>query len=388
MAFRHLQSRRLASKPGKSRKKTGSTRSSSRAAGKKPAASGKRKGKTAAAKRRQQERRRFWRRQFLIALAIIGTGFTAAVLSVVYYPVDSAVVDTGSPEVPDPRQQPTRPIDPAPSPAAPESPTAPVSPRRAPAAPDPEHTEYPDAPAEDAPALPLLPEDKPWLVFVIDDAGYSMKQLERFLDTPAPMTIAVMPHLAYSKASAAASAAAGKEVILHMPMEAMNPDVDPGPGAIYTADDHKGIADRTAAAFRSVPHAVGANNHMGSRVTADKQAIGAFLDAMQAQDSSMLFLDSRTTAQSVAANAARARGVPVVERDIFLDNEDTRTAIMQAIEESKGVARRRGYAVMIGHVWSDELGEIISELYPELMEEGFHFGTLSELIAHLAEENR
>ena len=294
----------------------------------------------------------------MIALGISLFGLAVTVLSVVFFPV-----------APDPSPE----LRPDPTPVPDPSVYRPV---------------YPDDLPEDPPLLPLDPGDKPWLVFVIDDAGYNPGQLERFLQTPAPMTIAVLPHLPYSEAASRSSATAGKEVILHMPMEAYNSGADPGPGAIFVGDSRSAIFDKTEAAFRSVPDAAGANNHMGSRVTGDYAAVAAFLDAMQALDSRKLFLDSRTTAASVAAEAAAQRGVPVVERDIFLDNDDTRAAIMQAIEAGKGLARRRGYAVMIGHVWSDELGDIISELYPELMEEGFHFGTLSELIAHLADENR
>ena len=202
------------------------------------------------------------------------------------------------------------------------------------------------------------------------------------------MTVAVLPHLPYSEASARAAYNAGKEVIVHMPMEALNGDLDPGPGAIRTGDSRQMVQDKTTAAFATIPYAVGANNHMGSRITEDYTYMKHFFEAMQQLDSGLFFFDSRTTARSVAAQTAVNMGIPTVERDIFLDNEDNRSAIMAAIEDSKQLAAKRGYAVMIGHVWSNELGKIITELYPELMEEGYRLGTLTELIDNFAEVNR
>ncbi|MFW6363951.1 MAG: divergent polysaccharide deacetylase family protein [Spirochaeta sp.] len=303
---------------------------------------------------------------------IIVVLFCVVVLSIVYFPDGQNVTEAQDvPEVQD-----------APEQVTPDNPPADYPPS------EPERREYPpvppDKPASDVP----VPGGRPWLVFVIDDAGYNMAQLKPFLDSPAPLTIAVLPHLPYSKPASEAAYAAGKEVILHMPMQAIMTNADPGPGAIYSGQDKDAVTMHTRRAFESVPHATGANNHMGSRITQEAEIIEYFLAAMQGISKEMFFLDSRTTANSVAALIAAEKGVPVVERDIFLDNDDNRAAIIQAIEEGKSLSKRRGYAVMIGHIWSEELGGLITEYYPELLEQGFYIGTLSELIYHLADENR
>ncbi|GAB6090341.1 hypothetical protein JCM12856_19340 [Spirochaeta dissipatitropha] len=255
-----------------------------------------------------------------------------------------------------------------------------------------------DTKTEDVIETPIQPDFPPipseaetevnWLVFVIDDAGYSLDQLQVFLDSPAPMTIAVLPHLPYSADAAVRSHASGKEVIVHMPMEALNGDLDPGPGAIYVSDSAEEIREKTVAAFTSVPYSSGANNHMGSAVTRNSNAMEIFLRAMKDLNEDFIFLDSRTTSDSVGIKMADQSGVRSVERDIFLDNEDTRSAIIAAIEEGKSVSRKQGHAVMIGHVFSEHLGDIITEFYPELMQEGYRLTTLTELISYLSEPNR
>jgi hypothetical protein len=63
----------------------------------------------------------------------------------------------------------------------------------------------------------------------------------------------------------------------------------------------------------------------------------------------LLFLDSRTTGRSVGAKLARELGVPVAERNIFLDNVNETAAVDARLGELERLARRRGYAVAIGH---------------------------------------
>lgn len=315
----------------------------------------------------------FWIQQLLIGISLIVILLTLVAVSIVFFPVPE-------PPVPVDEQITTAPIVEAPG----------------------SHTEtdvyIPDYEHRDGPVKPVQPIVPPlppvaeaevnWLVFVIDDAGYSIEQLQVFLDSPAPVTIAVLPHLPYSAEAAVRSHASGKEVIVHMPMEALNGELDPGPGAIYVGDSADEIREKTIAAFTSVPHAIGANNHMGSAVTRNSNAMESFLRTMKDLDEDFFFLDSRTTNDSVGIKMAGKSGVRSVERDIFLDNEDTRSAIIAAIEDAKSVSRKQGHAVMIGHVFSEHLGDIITEFYPELMQEGFRLTTLTELISYLSEPNR
>jgi hypothetical protein len=148
-----------------------------------------------------------------------------------------------------------------------------------------------------------LPPLKPkCLVFVIDDAGYSMKQLEEFLRLPFPLTISVLPGLPNSVKAAAAVRAAGKELILHQPMQALGGQ-DPGPGAILLGmgrDEIERIVDDN---LKTVPGAVGMNNHMGSAATADLGIMEAV--AAVAKRRGIYYVDSLTTSGTAVAEAAR-----------------------------------------------------------------------------------
>ncbi|WP_455382584.1 divergent polysaccharide deacetylase family protein, partial [Salinispira pacifica] len=94
----------------------------------------------------------------------------------------------------------------------------------------------------------------------------------------------------------------------------------------------------------------------------------------------LFFLDSRTTATSVARSVAARFGVQFAGREVFLDNVQTRDAILEQFRSAERIAAERGYAVMIGHVWTDPLAGIIKELYPKLLEQGYVFGALSDLV--------
>ncbi len=230
------------------------------------------------------------------------------------------------------------------------------------------------------PAAAMLPrETAGQLYFVIDDAGYSLDQLEPFLDFPGALTIAVLPQLAYSTPAALSAIAAGKEVILHQPMEAES-GKDPGPGAIYVGDSPEQIREVLAINLATVPGAIGMNNHMGSRATSDRATMEAVL--LDAAERNMYFLDSRTAVSTVVAETARSLGLSILERNVFLDNDPDRDSIDAAIREGMAIASRRGHAVMIGHVMVTELAEALHDLYPEMLDEGYELLPLSQLLSN------
>jgi polysaccharide deacetylase 2 family uncharacterized protein YibQ len=235
------------------------------------------------------------------------------------------------------------------------------------------------------PTHPVVPRaEGRKIVFVIDDAGYNMRQLKPFLDLPFPLTIAVLPGLPYSDKAARAAAAAGKEVILHQPMQPLG-NQDPGPGAIGSGMSYKEIARVVEANLASVPGAVGINNHMGSAATADLSVMEAV--AAVAKKHGIYYLDSRTTSASSVSVAARREGISYWERDVFLDNAPDRASILRAVEDGKKLASKDRPAVMIGHVWSAELAQTLTDLYPHLVSEGYSLSTISRFMVQEASED-
>ncbi|WP_255948231.1 divergent polysaccharide deacetylase family protein [Brucepastera parasyntrophica] len=178
------------------------------------------------------------------------------------------------------------------------------------------------------PAVPAAPPEKPLppvprkssgtLVFVFDDAGHNLNQLQPFLDLPFPCTIAVLPGLQYSKEAADRIRAAGKELILHQPMQAENLSFDPGPGAIMPGMTRAEIKEIIRKNIREVGPVAGMNNHEGSLITADWDAMDAVLELVR--EEGIFFLDSRTTANTAAPAIAREKNMTIWERSVFLDN--------------------------------------------------------------------
>ena len=219
------------------------------------------------------------------------------------------------------------------------------------------------------------------LVFVFDDAGHNMTQLKPFLSMPFPITVAILPKLAYSKDAALALKNAGVCSILHQPMQAVNLSVDPGPGAIKPEMYSYEIEEIVKENLAEVGPVIGLNNHEGSLITASQSDIGTVLDVCK--EKGIIFLDSRTNSESKAKQAALERGMTILERDIFLDNIQDKDEIIAMVNKGLEIADKKGYAIMIGHVWCKDLANILSELYPELKAQGYEFLTLQELYNEL-----
>ena len=240
-----------------------------------------------------------------------------------------------------------------------------------------------------APAPPSsgieVPEGDGALCFVFDDAGHNLFHLEPFLNLPFPCTIAVLPSLAHSAEAAEQIRGAGKELILHQPMQAINLDVDPGPGAVLPGMTAEEIRDVVNANLDEIWPVAGLNNHEGSLITGDAGSMEAVLDVAEAR--SIFFLDSKTTAGTASRGIADERGMRILERAVFLDNSPDEDAILAEVLRGARIAARSGFAIMIGHVWSPHLAQMLAELYPALAEAGYRIEDLSALLAELEERD-
>jgi len=221
------------------------------------------------------------------------------------------------------------------------------------------------------------PQNTGTLVFVIDDAGNNLRELEPFLRIPGPLTIAVMPGLAYSAEAARRIRAAGKEVILHQPMEAIGAQ-NPGPGAIYSGMKEEEIISILTRNAAEIGPIVGINNHQGSKISMDGEIAEIILKFCIEQG--IFFLDSRTTAETVFPSYARRLGIKIAERDVFLDNEQDKNSMLRYITSGLTRAQRNGSAIMIGHVWSPELAPLLAEQFPVLTIQGYAIRTVSDMM--------
>lgn len=260
---------------------------------------------------------------------------------------------------------------------------SPVS-RTQPAVSTPEKAPVPGTGTKLVSAAPRTPPKRPvpekprgTLVFVFDDAGHNLVQLKKFLDLPFPCTIAVLPGLQYSTQAAREIRAAGKECILHQPMQAINPNMDPGPGAIQAGMTMDQIRETVRKNLKEIGPVRGVNNHEGSLISADKDAMSAVLDV--ANEAGIYYLDSRTNAATMVPSLARERNMKIWERAVFLDNSQDKDMIVEAVTNGMKIAERQGSAIMIGHIWSNQLADILNEMYPELVSQGFSLSTIAQI---------
>lgn len=226
--------------------------------------------------------------------------------------------------------------------------------------------------AQAAPVEPPAPT-KAYLTLIIDDLGQNLPRDRRVLALPGPVTPSIMPDTLHAAEFAREAHAAGKIVMLHMPM-----DPATGPFAWHPDLPLDELKARLAAAFKAVPFTSGINNHEGSRMTAEPVAMAWLMGELQRRNK--FFVDSRTSAKTVAAAEAQKIGLPSVSRDVFLDNERTEPAITAQLEEAIRLARKHGSAVVIGHPYPQTLAVLEREL-PKLKEQGIDWIDIKSMIA-------
>ena len=234
------------------------------------------------------------------------------------------------------------------------------------------------SPAPDGDERPAGVPDGPMLAIVIDDWGYAWEAADDFLALDVPLNVAVIPHLPLSRRHAEEAAARGHQVLLHLPMEPLSPGWDLGEGAVTTAMAAPQIQREVLRALDSVPGVQAVNNHMGSKATADPRVMRAVLEALK--ERGLFFLDSRTTAGSVAVQVARELGVPVLENDRFIDPDFDPERIKERLLSAARIAEERGWAVVIGHVRPATYEGVVRAL-PELSARGVRLVRLDDILA-------
>ena len=214
------------------------------------------------------------------------------------------------------------------------------------------------------------------LCFVFDDGGQNLEQLKKFLALPFPITVAVLPQITHSVEAAQMVRNSGNEVILHQPMQSVNNNINPGPGAITPDMTEDQIIAQLFINMEEISPIAGMNNHEGSGITADAQKMEIILQT--ASEYGIYFLDSRTNVETKVPYVAGELGYSYYERNIFLDNEKTRQNALSELKKGLAIANKSGSVIMIGHIWSaDFLPQLLQEAYPELKAQGYTFSVVS-----------
>jgi hypothetical protein len=194
------------------------------------------------------------------------------------------------------------------------------------------------------------PERKPKILpkvsIVIDDLGSSKKTAMAIFDIKAPLTLSVLPQEVYTPWIAREGYRLGYEIIGHIPMEPREPR-NLGKGGLYTWMTDYEISETLDENLRSIPYIKGVSNHMGSAFTEDERAMHVLISGLKKHG--LFFLDSLTTPKSVGVKLAKAQGIKVLSRDIFLDEKDNPAYIEAQWKKLIKIAKKRGYAIAQAH---------------------------------------
>jgi uncharacterized protein len=214
------------------------------------------------------------------------------------------------------------------------------------------------------------------VALVIDDLGRSLDDLHALEELSIPISYAVLPFEEQTPAVVAELRQRDAEILLHLPMEPAGAK-DPGPGALRLGMTPEQLRQSTLTALQAVPGASGVNNHMGSGLSADEPSMTTILGVLSSRG--LFFLDSRTSAQSVAYRVATRLGLPAAERQVFLDPDPSPEAIRAQFHRLLGLARTRGAAVAIGHPFPETIA-ILEEEIPKARALGYEFVPVSYLL--------
>lgn len=192
-----------------------------------------------------------------------------------------------------------------------------------------------------------VPRGQPVIAVVLDDVGVARSHAEMAIDLPGVVTLSFMTYADGVANMAARARAKGHELMLHVPMEPLDGDVDAGPQVLTTDLPEAELLKRLAWGLDRFPGYIGINNHMGSRFTQNERGMSVVLAELKRRG--LLFLDSRTINTTVGDKLAARMGLAHVTRDVFLDNEMDQAAVVRQLVETERIAASKGQAIAIGH---------------------------------------
>jgi uncharacterized protein len=228
------------------------------------------------------------------------------------------------------------------------------------------------------PTIELAPAPAgPRLAIILDDLGQDYAAAEAIFALPYPLTISVLPNNPHSIDIAEEAHRRGYEVMLHLPMESVSQqhaeshELRPG----MSQRDVTSLVDGFIAA---VPGVTGVNNHQGSESTANTPLMMELMRVLH--EHKLFYIDSRTTAATVAFDAARHAGVPTAYRNApFLDDVAEVGAVSRQLRLAIREAREKSDAIAIGHPHPATL-KALREVLPEAKAQGIRLVYASELV--------
>lgn len=206
------------------------------------------------------------------------------------------------------------------------------------------------------------PDNTPSITILIDDLGYKQKEDLRALALPGPVAYAILPHGPLTKKMSAIAHRKGKDILLHLPMQAevMDNNEFLGPGALTLNMTKEEFLKTLDINIKAVPFLIGINNHMGSLLTRHPGHMQWLMEKIKS--SGQFYIDSLTSDNSVAARLAKENNVPYLTRDVFLDHKQGIKNVRQQFMQLINIAKRKGSALAIGHPHPSTIEVLSNEL--------------------------
>ena len=236
------------------------------------------------------------------------------------------------------------------------------------------------------PAAPTKKQRDQSIAVIIDDIGFDLRIVEELAGIPAPIAFAVLPYAPHAAEAARLLHAAGKEILLHLPMEPRSyPGESPGPGALMVDMDEGQIRRQIRESLAAVPYVSGVNNHMGSRFMENEAHLAVVMEELKKRG--LYFVDSRTTPDSRGRETANRAGVRFATRGRFIDHLP---GYAEALKNLTGPIRREGNGkpvLMIGHPHPETV-RALRDALPRWQAEGVRLVGLPTFLKTSDEENR
>ncbi len=218
----------------------------------------------------------------------------------------------------------------------------------------------------------------PSVAIIIDDLGADTGIVDKLFALNIPVALSILPYQKYSRSIALNAKKMGQVAMLHLPMEPKSESKDPGSGALLVNFENFLIIKRMEEDFAWTPGIEGVNNHMGSRFTENGSKMRVVME--QVKKRGLFFVDSRTTADTVAYKTALSMGVPTARRSVFLDNDREVEKIMLNIMELARKALDNGSAIGIGHPYRETV-EAMEKALPKFASMGVHIVPITALLS-------
>lgn len=218
---------------------------------------------------------------------------------------------------------------------------------------------------------------RPMIAVVIDDLGVDRRRSERVIPLRAPLTLAWMTYAQDLPRLTREAHNRGHELMVHVPMQPQGASWDPGPDVLEVGVHPEENRRRLEWGLSRFEGFVGINNHMGSRYTGDRTGMKVVMEELRKRG--LLFLDSVTTDKSVGPDLARSYGVPFAARNVFIDNDQSVSAVLAQLQKAEAYARKHGAAIAIGHP-HDATIEALQQWLPGLEAKGLVLVPVSTIV--------